>query len=680
MPQVRMPDGTIVNMPDNPSAQDLEAFRKLTAAPAKETPWYQGAVDTAKNIGTGLYKGLAGLPAAAADVFASQPDAADAISQAAGAKPRPLSKDTGVVSAALEAAPGYKPKTTAEKYVQAGARGVGGAASMPIGGAGTMLASGLGSGLGSEAAAQMFGEGVAPRMLGGLAGGFAGGIAANLRTNKGALAREALEGVSPGELAKAQANMREAQTAGIPVNLAQAMERPSNIDKVAEALANSRYGTKVQAQLRNQPTQANMGLETELAGLPGTVRTPQVAANNIQNTATAVIDKARQARTAAWEQKRAATEAATFGAGKVPAVTPRAVEDVAYKLALEAEARPNTAVAEQLVTLRSKLFDVDGNPLTDPKQLNEVLKEAATKLKSPDLATKGIDAGQSKFLSNTINEIREDLGPAFKPIREANLTYKQITDEVINPLKKSVVGRMAGRRGEVPDAEAVRGKINQLFEQGTTPGAKSSDILRLEKELRSVKSGEAGAALDGSAAFQDAAKSWIGEKISQAIQPVGGRLNEDVAKKLVQTFAGNENKSQGFRDVMVGLARSKGLPDNALYPGMEKFIKILGMASRRPAGQAGAGASELEQIAGRSAFGSVGRFSAITPLRQPILKWMEFLQADAYKAMDNLLTSPEGVDMLKKLGSGGGIDPKAQTAISTYMGTQANLPEQQPQQ
>jgi hypothetical protein len=679
MPLVKMPDGTVVNMPDNPTPQDLAAFKKLSAAPA-ETPWYQGAVDTAKNIGTGLYKGIAALPAAAADVFASQPDMADAISQAAGAKPRPLSKDLGVVSAKLEAAPGYTPKTTGERYTQAAARGVGGALSLPIGGLSTAALSGAGSGLGSEAAASAFGDRMLPRMLGGLAGGLAGGGLANLRTNKGVMAREALEGVSPEDLAKAQANMREAQVAGIPVNLAQAMERPSNIDKVAEALAASRHGTKVQAQLRAQPMQANMGLETEMAGLPGTMRTPQVAANNMQNVATAAVDKARQARTAAWEQKRAATEAATFGAGKAPAVTPQTVEAVAYKLGLEAEARPNTAVAEQLATLRSKLFDVDGNALTDPKQLNEILKEAATKLKSPDLATKGIDAGQSKFLSNTINEIREDLGPAFKPIREANLTYKQITDDVINPLKKSVVGRMAGRRGEVADAEAVRGKISQLFDQGTVPGAKASDILKLEKELRGIRSGEAGAALAGSEAFQDAAKSWIGERISEAVKPVGGRLNEDIAKRLVTTFAGNENKTQGFRDVMVGMARSQGLPDNALYPGMEKFIKVLGMASRRPAGAAGAGAGELEQIAGQSAFGSVGRFSAITPLRQPILKWMEFLKADAYKAMDSLLTTPEGVDMLKKLAKGSPADPKVQTAMATYLGTQANLPEGQPQQ
>lgn len=671
MPQVRMPDGQIVEMPDNPTAEQLTRLRSLQA------PWYQGVVDTAKNLGTAAYKGVAGLAAGAADAFAAQPDFADAIAaKAAGRQIRPTGDTSGPVSAALEST-GYQPKTKGEQYANAITRAASGALVSPGGMAAPVRSAlvGASSGAGSEAAASLMGEGMAPRLAGGVLGGLAGGVATGLRTNKSAMAREAVEGLSPEDLAKAQANMRQAQAAGVPVNLSQAMERPSNVDSVVEALASNRYGTKTQAQLRAQPMQANMGLETEMAGLPGDVRTPQVAANNMQNVSTAALNQARQGRTAAWEAKRAATEQATFGAGKAPAVNPRAVEGVGYQLGLMAEARPNSAVGEQLRTLQSKLFDADGVPLTDPRQINEVLKEAATKLKSPDLATKGIDAGQSKFLAQTINDIREDLGPAFKPIREANITYKQITDDVINPLKKSALGRMAGRKGEIPDVEAMRGKMMQLFDQGTIPGAKASDILKVEKELRNVKSGVAGAELDGSVAFQDAAKTWMADKISDAVRPVGGRLNEDLPKRLTEAFAGNETRTQGFRDTMVGLARSQGLPDDALYPGMEKFLKVVGMASRRP-GFAGASPMDLDQIAGQSAVGGVGRFSAITPLRQPILKWMEFLKADAYKAMDNLLTSPEGVDMLKKLAKGSPNDPKVQAAMATALGTNANLEPQ----
>lgn len=681
MPQVQMPDGTIVEMPDKLSPADAMKFRTLMqrAPKQEETPWYQGAVDVAKNLGTAAYKGVAGLAAGAADAFAAQPDFADALAaKAAGREIRPTGDTSMPVSRALEST-GYQPKTKGEKWANAITRSATGAVLTPgaaIAAPVRSAAIGAAAGAGSEAAGNMFGEdSIAARLLGGFAGGIGGGILTSLRTNAPSMAKGALRGVSEEDLTRAKSNMEAAQAAGVPINLSQAMERPSNIDNLVDALAGNQYGNKVQSQLRAQPIQSNMGMETEMANLPGQVRTPQVAANNVQNTTTAVIDKARQARTKAWEARRAAAEQETFGAGKAPAVTPQAVESVGYQLGLMAEARPNTAVGEHLLTLRSRLFDAEGNALTDPKQLNEVLKEAATKLKSPDLATKGIDAGQSKFLAQTINDIRDDLGPAFKPIREANVTYKQITDEVINPLKKSVVGRMAGRRGEIPDVEATRGKIMQLFEQGTTPGAKSSDILRLEKELRGVKSGEAGAALEGSAAFQDAAKSWIAEKISDAVRPVGGRLNEDLPQRLTQAFAGNENRTQGMRDTLVGLARSQGMADDALYPGMEKFLKIVGMASRRPAG-AGAGARELDEIASQSAVGGIGRFSAITPLRQPILKWTDFLKADAYRAMDDLLTSPQGVDMLKKLAAGSPADPKVQTAMATFLGTNANLQEQ----
>lgn len=690
MPQVQMPDGTVVEMPDELTPELATRLRTAMAAPAAkskapaakvEAPWYQGAVDVAKNVGSGILRGAMSLPDALAEYTAAREaempeiQAKRARLTAAGYPVAPTVAERQQQSAALNAQL-FQPQTQPQKYVQEAAKGVGGAMLIPGGGMATTLLGGAGSGLGSEAAAQTLGEGPLQRIAGGLAGGLAGGVAANLGTNKAAMAREALEGLKPEDLARARANMQTAQAAGVPVNLGQALERPSNVDKIVEALAGNRYGTKVQEQLRAQPVQSRMGLEQEMLGMPGEIRTPQVVANNMQDVATAAIDKARQGRTAAWEAQRAATQAKIFGQASSPQVTQQALADVAERLETMAAARPNTEVANQLRTLRAGMADAEGNFLTDPKQLNEVLKEAATKLKSPDLASKGVDAGQSRFLARTIDEIRTDLGPAFKPIREANITYKQITDDVINPLKKSVVGRMAGRRGEVPDAEAVRSKITSLFDQGTVPGARSSDILKLEKDLRGIKAGEAGAGVDGSAAFQDSVKTWMGEKISDAVRPVGGRLNEDLPKRLAQAFSGPETRSQGFRDMMVGLARSQGLRDNALYPGMEKFLKVVGMASRRPGGAAGAGARELDEIAGQSAVSGVGRFSAITPLRQPILKWMEFLKADAYRAMDNLLTTPEGVDMLQKLGRERAMSPAAQTALATFLGTQASVPQE----
>lgn len=677
MPQVKMPDGTIVDMPEKLSPQEAIAFQKLMSrpapAPAKaEAAWYQPAVDVAKNIGTGLYKGFAGLPAAAADVFGSQPDFADAITARIAGKSRPLSQNTSVVSEALEKAPGYTPKTAGERYVQAGAKGIGSALSLPMGGPANLAVTGAASGLGSEAAANAFGDTPVSRILGGLAGGVGGGLLMSAKTNAPTMAREALEGVSEADLTTALRNMEQMKAAGMPGNLAQAMERQSNVDKLVEALAGNRFGHRVQAQLRAQPQQARMGLEEQMALMPGTIRTPQTVANNAQDVATAVIDESRKARTAAWEAKKAATEKATFGTAKNVRILPEVIDDIGLRLEALAAQRPNTEVAARLTDLRSRLFDADGVPLTNPQQLNEVLKEAATRLKSPDLTTKGIDAGQAKFLQRTIEEIRQDVGPGLAPVRAANQAYVEAT-RAVNELKKSIVGRVAGRKGELADVEAVRSKVSSLFDQGSVPGAAASDILELEKQFRPIKAGQFGAEIDGAAAYQDAVKSWMGERISEAVRPVGGRLNEDLPKRLTEAFAKDEVRSQGFRDMLVGMARSQGMKDTALYPGMEKFLKLVGMASRRPSGQAGAGAQSLDELAGQSAVGGIGRFSVLTPLRQPILKWTEFLKADAYRAMDQLLTSPEGVRMLQKLAKEPAMSLPAQTAVGTFLATQANV-------
>lgn len=758
MPQVKMPDGQLVDLPEDPTSEQLGKLKMLMqggptvpagvpTAAAEAAPWYKGALDTAKTIGTGLFKGVndtvnslasssnSGTIKLLQEEMANTKDPERRARLAAKIQSRQETLDKHNVEEQQLQRALPQPQTPKQRYLQAAAQGVGGSALFPAGGPANVILSGVGSGLGSEGAAQAFGDTPVSRIAGGVVGGLAGGGLSALGTNKAAMAREAMEGVRPEDLAAAKANMVAAQASGIPINLAQAMERPSNVDKVVEALAGNRYGQQVQDQLRKQPLQARMELEGKLASLPGEVRTPQVAANNVQDAATAAIEKVRQARTAAWEstfkqgvqeQNAAANAARTEAQGLEAAAAARfratpegsplrpasqelqaarenlkatragvdkagvtqaevgivpqdAVAAAQRKLLQLSAERPNTEAGRLLSQLAGNMQRADGTFIRDGNQLNNVLKEATAKLKSPNLATQGIDVGTSKFLQKVVGETRDNLGEVFEPLKKANVTYKQITEEVVDPLKKSVVGRLAGRRGEVPDAEAVRGKITSLFDQGTVPGSKTSDILRLEKELRGIKSGEAGAAVEGPAAFQDAAKTWVAQKISDAVRPVGGRLNPDLPERLTEAFAGNETRSQGFRDTLVGLARSQGMPDNALYPGMEKFLKVVGQAARRPGGAAGASPKELDQIAGASKFSGIGRFSAVTPVRQPILKWMDWLKADAYKAMDSLLTSPEGVDMLQKLAKQPALSPAAQTAVNTFLATQANVETEQPE-
>jgi len=698
MPQVKMPDGTLVDMPDNPTPEQLQRLRSLSEEPS----FFESAVSRAKNLGTGLVKGFGSLATMAGDAMADDPQTRMAQAAANARQGTNVQPRVGDVSA-MVAPMGYQPKNNRERIEQALASGVGGAL---FPGPGAILDPkkaaliGLSAAGGSELANAASGGNKAAAIAGGLAGGGVAGIAANLKGNTKSLAREALYDVNPKDLDIAQESMRAAQQAGVPVNLSQAMPKPSNIDALVNTLANARQGKKIIKQLRDQPRQVEFGMENELQNLPGSVRAPQIVANNLQEAATGVIDSAKRTRGDAWKQEYNAgmerlkqqagdalenvpktsaivdesgapirTSTTVPAAARVQALPESAVAEAHGKLKAMAAERPNTGLGTMLDDLADRLKAKDGF-ITDAEQLNGVMKDVTARLKSPDLATKGVDAGGAKFLANTINDLREGFGEKFAPFREANTKFAQLTDELVNPAKKSVVGDIAGRRGALPDVEAVKGRINSVLDAGTVPGAKSSEILTLEKAVRAIP--QSTYQVGGRVAFQDAVKTWMATKISDASRVVEGRVDPEISGNLHKVFMGTDTKAQGFKDMLVGLARSQSLPDNALVPGMEKFLKVVSMASRRPGSVQGLNTSGAAEIAGKTAITTGGQ-TTVNPFRNLALRWSDSLQAGAYSEMDRLLTTPEGVDMLKKLAKQPTFSPAAEATIATFLGTNAAM-------
>jgi hypothetical protein len=545
-----------------------------------------------------------------------------------------------------------------------------GALSKPLG----MFGTGVAAGLGAEGAAAAFSDNALTRVGGGLAGGLLGGIATAAKTNRGALAREALEGVQEDDLLEAMMRMEQARRAGVPINLSQAMPKASNVDAYVEALATSRHGKDTIGQLRAQPDQILQAGQRAVGRLPGEVLPMRVLANEGQEAATATIEQAKRQRTKAWEAMYG-KEAAKLGpsGGTVPA---QAVSDVYKKLTDLADAVPNTPKAQMILGLRDKLIlnDQDGFIL-DGLQLNEILKAEAAGLKPINLATRGIDAGTAKYMHSIINDVRQDFGKAFKPIREANKVYQAHTENFINPLKKSVTGDIAGRTGAQVDVNAPQGKLFALFDRGTAyvPGqAKRSEILTFEGDLR--KAGQQGV-------FVDAGKTWIADRFAKAIgagEP-GSRAPEAIAANLLKVFgdprglkAGSPSvQAQGLDDVLAGMARAQGVKDAAYVKGFKNFMQVVTDAARRPRTARGVSPGDIREAASEGVTRRLGQFSVMTPIRQPALRWAKFLESDALSTMDRLLTSPEGVAMLVRLGRQPPYSHAAASTIATFLGTNA---------
>lgn len=663
MPVVKMPDGQLVEMPDNPTPEQQAALRAIlakgAAAPAVAAPKQEssGLGETARVIGKSIYGGLTSLPR-----FAMQ--AGDWLEEK---MPTPdwtkipipgYSKIAEADKAVREA---VEPKTKGGKVIGNIGEAAVGAIASPGGLAAPVKSAiiGASSGAGSEAAAAAFGDNAVTRTLGGVAGGLTGGLATAAKTNRGTLAREALSDARPEDLAVAVERMKATRDAGIPINLSQAMPRASNIDAYVDALANSKHGRNVTEQLRKQPQQIAFGAEEQMANLPGQIRMPQVLADSAQEAATAAIDAAKRARTNAWQK---AYDDGLLQSGQLT-VPETAVAAAYQKLTDLANSVPNTSKSKMLTDLRERLVTPEGF-ITEPLQLNEILKDAAGRLKPVNLATSGLDAGAAKWVGKQVSALRDDFGAAFEPIQKANAAYQAATPAV-DALKKSVVGRVAGRAGAQDALEAPQSRLFSVFDKGTVPGATSSEILTLEKAFRKAGQPEV---------YQDAAKSWLAGKVSTALKSTDNRMPDNLGERLRVAFGDPrqlDQTSKGFEDVLAGLARSQGVPEASYVKGFKHFMEIVSDAARRPGSVRGVTPGEVKEMASEGVFKRLGQVSVMTPIRQPALKWASFLEADALSTMDKLLTTPEGVATLVKLGKQPPYSHAAVSTMATFLGTNA---------
>ncbi len=675
MPVVKMPDGQLVDMPDQPTAEQLSA---LQAKQAEASGPMAVVKDRFKDFVRGAGKSVGGLVTG----FANSPLGGGMLRP--GGNPLLSGLGESIQEGTENLLPTPANETSGGKFARKVAEGAGGAVAGPIGPLGPIKAAltGAMAGAGGEAGSRLTDGSKAGEIIGTLAGGLGGGLALAPKTTRAALARETLEGVDPAALNRAQAFMTAAEKQDIKVNLSQAMDQPSNIDAMVNQLANSKHGVNITRQLRLQPRDVSFGVENELSILPGTARQPQVVANNAQKGADAAIRSGYDQASKAWQA--AAPEGST--------IPPAAVQALDARLAAIAAKYPNTSGADLVNDARSALRQstpqaqgqVGGGVvtskmktavpapkyLTDALQLKGALDDSLNTFGARKLNTPGLDATNMRRAQEVREAFRAVLDDHAPKLSAANAAYSQVMDDVVNPMKQSVVGRVAGQAGYDDAREAIKSKVFSVLDAGTTPGAKTSEILALQKALQKTDP----------EAFQDSIKTWMANKVSEAAVKTGGRPSENVAANLERVFTGNDVKAQGFKDMLVGLARSQNLPDNALLDGMTNMMRYVSAAARRPASVQGVSGSDLVEASTNTAARQVAGINLAKPFAQPLRALNEALNADAYRFMDRLLTSPEGIDTLRKLGKTPIMSQKAATLINTWAARQGTAPSQQPEE
>jgi len=604
---------------------------------------------------------------------------------------------------------GPKPETTGEKYLASTVEGVSGALAGPGGLVAPVRAAigGAGAGVGAEVAGHLGDNNPLARLAGALVGGGAAsaatGLASRVRPQSADLAREAMEGISPKMLKAAQDMQTRAANSGVKMDLAQALEAvgapATNLATLRNVLANSRHGTDTQAVLRNQPKDLEMLADVTVGGLPGPQWGAGQAANAVQEAATGVMNQAKQARGQAVSglyakagelpagsrdqliatidnlmDKPGTTDAFNAAAkalrGKIAGVA-ESDADTAVAAALEKLANAPRGKAKALAAQEVKMAteaarNVQPKPLM-AADVDTAISDATGPFKGTPLSP--VDpksAGQVKNLAGTVNRQLQDISPE---IKAAEAKFAQISQEVVDPLKQSVVGRLATPRGYRPDVEASSAKLESIFSKGSDAQVAEAarDIPKMFNELRKVDPDAAPAA----------AKAFLRSRLDKAFGSTPGEVIEgavtspDAAKALRDSLFASRAQEQGVRDIAVGIARSYNLNEDQVVRGLSHFMQITKGLASRPDKVGGLNWGDVAKAGGKSTLADVARVYGFMPFERVARKIEDAALARTFQQFDKILTTREGADLLLQLSRTPNMSDKAALALSQFGATAA---------
>lgn len=537
------------------------------------------------------------------------------------------------------------------------------------------------AGGGSELAAQTLGDSAWARLGGGLAGGALGSIVAGVVSRRApnvqALARETMEGLDERTLLRAQKFQAAQAKQGVQIDLAQALEGigapASNVKTVRDYLANSPQGNRVQEILRNQPGQLSQEADLTVARMPGRNFGPGQAANNMQEAATAAVNAAKQERSR--QVKAFYGQAGTLTPAQVkeldslaeafvgqPGMTDdvkRAVavfrgklsgQDTNLQQAVDAarkavagasDAKSRLVAQQQLASANAALAGATKKPVS-ALDVDTWIGEMTGPFKGTPLNPADPKAaGQIKGLGGQINKKFQELSPEVKRAEEE---FARLSEQLVNPIKQSIVGQVATPRGYRPDVQATMDRFTGLMTRGTDANAKVSDIRTLGEQLAKTDPN----------AFADALKTYISGRVKAAMEPGGtsqtAANNPDMAARIAQSLWGNELQAQGLRDALAIAAKSTGTSPDEAVRGLNNLMQLTRATRSRPQSVGGLRPQDIENIGGSNMLANSMRVFGFLPFERAARGQERVVLGSTLRQLDTILTSPEGAKMLADLG------------------------------
>lgn len=530
----------------------------------------------------------------------------------------------------------YKPQTRAGKFV--GGTVEAGASGLPFGKPQTLL--GLLSGAGSETAGLLTNDNPWAKGIAGVAAPLGVQAAMAYRSIPGNMIREATGDITPKQFEDAKRMMARAKAEGIDL-MAPEVLPPSSIQPLASDVIASKEGGRVMNQfLANRPDQVKQAVNRGLLDRVGAANTPDVNMAKARAAATDVIEGAEKARSLAVRPD--------YRAARRDVMPPENIQAIVSQID---EALPYMSPESQAAAMAFRK-SIEGTK-TNAAAFDDLYKVTRDKIELPAIGATSADKTAAAALRPFNQTLDDSLRLSSDNIQRGREKYRQITQEVIEPLTAGPVGRVAGKHGADP---AVPESLQPVSVIANEKIARPESIRELYTHLNK----------QDPEAFRGIARTWLENAFDQAAQKVQAGENRMVGANFTKAVFGTPQQEANFLETMRGVAKAQGKDPEAVARGARNLMEILQSTGK----VAGVGSPTGGRIASNEMARSSKSAAALesvsaAPLRPMANKLREWAMGSNYRKLAEILTDPNAIDKIIQIGK---YKPTTTTGMALTIG------------
>jgi hypothetical protein len=265
----------------------------------------------------------------------------------------------------------------------------------------------------------------------------------------------------------------------------------------------------------------------------------------------------------------------------------------------------------------------------------------------PPFAAEAIPKEAGTAIGGLNRELKDVMAKGSPRWDEARQLHQDLTQQRVDPLLSSGVGKLAGKGFDPAVYPAVQ---------------RAEEVLSNVKEVRpeTIKTVYKSLNEQDAQAFPGIAKTWIENSFDRAMKDNVGGVPSTVGAKLARDVAGSPVQKQNFDEVLRGVAEARGVNPDEYVQGANVLLDVLRRTGKTPGqGSQTFGRSAAESELNKTFFGDLLSTISLNPGRVFGRRWSTNIGQKRFETLADALTAPNSVDTLVKMAK---LEPSGLTA------------------